>query len=96
MRENIPITTVVLNNSTMAIYADSRIPTAVERYNIKQTGGNYADMSRAMGAWAERVTDPDQIAPAMRRAQERNEAGEFALLEFITKEEGAYSKYQFV
>ena len=96
VRENIPITTVVLNNSTMAIYADSRIPTAVARYNIKQTGGNYADMSRAMGAWAERVTDPDQIGPAMRRAQERNEAGEFALLEFITKEEGAYSKYQFV
>ena len=32
----------------------------------------------------------------MQRAQERNRAGEFALLEFITKEEGAYSKYQFV
>ena len=96
VRESIPITTVVLNNSTMAIYADSRIPTAVARYNIKQTGGNYTDMSRAMGAWAERITEPDQIAPAMLRARERNEAGEFALLEFITKEEGAYSKYQFV
>ena len=96
VRESIPITTVVLNNSTMAIYADSRIPTAVARYNIKQTGGNYTDMSQAMGAWAERITEPDQIAPAMLRARERNEAGEFALLEFITKEEGAYSKYQFV
>ena len=38
VRENIPITTVVLNNSTMAIYADSRIPTAVARYNIKADG----------------------------------------------------------
>jgi len=95
VREGIAITTVVLNNNTMAIYPDSRMPTAVSRYHTKETGGNYADMSRAMGAWAERVTDPDQIGPAMRRAQERNEAGEFALLEYITKEEGAYSKYQF-
>ena len=96
VREGIPITTVVLNNSTMGIYPDSRMPTAVARYNTKQMSGNYADMSRAMGAYAERITEPQDIAPAMRRAQERNEAGEFALLEFITKEEGAYSKYQFV
>ena len=96
VRERIPITTVVLNNNTMAIYPDSRMPTAVARYNTKYMGGNFSDMARSMGAWAERITDPDQIAPAMRRAQERNEAGEFALLEYVTKEEGAYSKYQFV
>ena len=96
VRENLATTTVVLNNSTMAIYPDSRMPTAVARYNTKQTGGNYADRSRAMGAWAERVTDPDQIARAMRRAQERNEAGAFALLECLTEEKWAHSKYQFV
>ena len=96
VRERIPITTVVLNNNTMAIYPDSRMPTAVARYNTKYMGGNFADMARSMGAYAERITDPDDIAPGMRRAQERNEAGEFALLEYVTKEEGAYSKYQFV
>ena len=91
-----PITTIVLNNSTMAIYPDSRMPTAVARYNTKQMTGNFADMSRALGAYAEQITEPQDIAPAMQRAMERNQAGEFALLEFITKEEGAYSKYQFV
>ena len=96
VRERIPITTIVLNNSTMAIYPDSRMPTAVARYNTKQMTGNFADMSRALGAYAEQITEPQDIAPAMQRAMERNQAGEFALLEFITKEEGAYSKYQFV
>ena len=96
VRERIPITTVVLNNSTMAIYPDSRMPTAVAKYNTKQMTGNFAEMSRALGAYSERITEPQDIIPAMQRAQERNQAGEFALLEFITKEEGAYSKFQFV
>ena len=33
VRERIPITIIVLNNSTMAIYPDSRLPVAMERYH---------------------------------------------------------------
>ena len=96
VRENIPITTVVLNNSTMAIYPDSRIPVAVERYNIKNLTGNFAEVAQALGAYSEQITQPGDIIPAMQRAQEMNRSGRMALLEFITKEEGAQSKFQFV
>jgi acetolactate synthase-1/2/3 large subunit len=49
----------------------------------------------ALGAYSERITDPNEITPAMRRAQEANKSGRPALLEFITKEEGVFSKYRF-
>ena len=49
VRSGIPITTVVMNNSTMAIYPDSRIPTAVERYNIKELSGDFYQVGLGFG-----------------------------------------------
>ena len=95
VRSSIPITTVVMNNSTMAIYPDSRIPTAVERYNIKELSGDFYQVGLALGAYAEQIHTPDEIKPAMQRAMEANANGRPALLEFITKEEGTFSKFQF-
>ena len=95
VRSGIPITTVVMNNSTMAIYPDSRIPTAVERYNIKELSGDFYQVGLALGAYAEQIHTPDEIKPAMQRAMEANANGRPALLEFITKEEGTFSKFQF-
>ena len=95
VRSQIPITTIVLNNYTMAIYSDSRFPEAVRKYNLKELSGNFADVAQALGAFSERVTEPGEIVPAIKRAQEMNRAGKTALLEFITKEEGEYSKFQF-
>jgi thiamine pyrophosphate-dependent acetolactate synthase large subunit-like protein len=95
VRERIPITTIVLNNSTMGIYPDSRMPVAVERYHTKQLSGNFAEVAEALGAYSERITDPKEIVPAFQRAQEVNQSGRPALLEFITKEEGAFSKFRF-
>ena len=95
VRSQIPITTIVLNNYTMAIYPDSRFPEAVRKYNLKELSGNFADVAQALGAFSERVTEPGEIVPAIKRAQEMNRAGKTALLEFITKEEGEYSKFQF-
>ena len=95
VRCGIPITTVVMNNSTMAIYPDSRIPTAVERYNIKELSGDFYQVGLALGAYAEQIHTPDEIKPAMQRAMEANANGRPALLEFITKEEGTFSKFQF-
>ena len=48
-----------------------------------------------MGAYAEQIHTPDEIKPAMQRAMEANANGRPALLEFITKEEGTFSKFQF-
>ena len=95
VRSRIPITTIVLNNYTMAIYSDSRFPEAVRRYDIKGLTGNFSDVAQALGAFSERITEPDEIVPAIKRAQEMNRSGRTALLEFITKEEGDYSKFQF-
>ena len=89
-RSGIPILTVVLNNSTMAIET-SHMARSHELYRTRDLGGQYADLARAMGGWAEKVEDPSDIAPAILRAKTATENGEAALLEFITSEEGEFS-----
>ena len=92
VRAQIPILTIVLNNSTMGIYADSRYPVANLQYQVKRLSGNFAEVAKALGAYSERIGDPDDIVPAIERAQAMTRSGRPALLEFITKEERAYSK----
>jgi acetolactate synthase-1/2/3 large subunit len=90
VRCSIPITTVVLNNSSMAIERHALV-VSHDRYRTRDIGGNYADMGRAMGGYAERVDKPQEIAPALQRARRLNEEGKAVLLEFITSEEIAFS-----
>jgi len=87
VRSNLPIITVVLNNATMA--AETSIMVAShELYNTRDLGGNYADMGRAMGGYAERIEDPSEVIPAFRRARQVTEQeGTAVLLEFITSAE---------
>ena len=90
VRANIPILTVVLNNSAMAI----EIPHLVlshEKYRTRDIGGRYADMALAMGGWAERVERPEEVSGAFARARKATESGQAALLEFITSQETAFS-----
>ena len=89
-RNSIPILTVVLNNSSMAIET-THMARSHELYGTRDIGGNYADMGRAMGGWAERVADPADVGPAILRARKATEDGQAALLEFITSEETAFS-----
>jgi acetolactate synthase-1/2/3 large subunit len=90
VRSNLPILTVVLNNSTMAIETAS-METSHGLFGTRDLGGNYADMATAMGGWAERVEDPAEVAPAILRARRATENGEAALLEVITSEEREFS-----
>src|SRR5881628_1689787 len=90
VRCGIPITTIVLNNSAMAIERHALV-VSHDRYRTRDIGGNYADMARAMGGQAERVTKPADIAGAIGRARKVNEGGQPFLLEFITSEEIAFS-----
>jgi acetolactate synthase I/II/III large subunit len=90
VRCGIPITTVVLNNSAMAIERHALV-VSHDRYRARDIGGNYADMGRAMGGYAERVEKPADIAAAIQRARQANEEGRAVLLEFITSEEIAFS-----
>ncbi|HAL47099.1 MAG: hypothetical protein CL694_10620 [Chloroflexi bacterium] len=89
-RNNIPILTVVFNNSTMAITAGA-MATSHELYSTRDIGGNYADMARAMGGWSEKVEDPSDVAAAIQRARAATEDGKASLLEFITSEESDFS-----
>ena len=91
VRSNIPIITVVLNNSTMAV--ETQAMTDSHRlYGTRDLGGNYADLGKAMGGYAERIEDPSQVSAAFTRARRVNEEdGKAVLLEFITNEEGEFS-----
>ena len=86
VRSGIPIITVVLNNSTMAVETDA-MATSHALYQTRDLGGNYADMGTAMGGYAERIEDPEEIIPAFQRARRMTEEGRAVLLEFITSAE---------
>ena len=90
VRSNIPILTVVLNNSTMAIET-SHMAASHEMYRTRDLGGDYSEMAKAMGGWSEKVSDPNDIKNAFKRAREATENGNAALLEFITSEEQDFS-----
>ncbi len=93
VRERIPILSVLLNNSSMAM----EIPVmkvATEKYRSTDISGHYADMARAFGGYGERVTQPGEIVPAIRRAIRQTQEGVPALLEFITAREIEYSLYR--
>ena len=90
VRCKIPILTIVLNNSSMAIET-RHLPLSHAKYRTRDIGGDYADMATAMGAWAERVDEPDDVGPALERARRATEDGRTALLEFITSEEITFS-----
>ena len=91
VRNNIPILTIVSNNSTMAIETN-RLVGSHELYGTRDVGGNYADLARSLGGWAERVEDPADVGPAILRARRATEEGRAALLEFITSAETALNR----
>ena len=90
VRERIPVLSVVLNNSAMGIYSPNSFPTANDLYGTKYTGGNFAQVAEAMGSYNARIEKPEEIVPAIRTATKVIEAGQPAVLEFITKEEQAF------
>ncbi|MBG99058.1 MAG: hypothetical protein CMN58_01785 [Solibacterales bacterium] len=86
VREEIPILTMLLNNSAMGGY-QKYIPKAVERYGTKYLTGNYSEVARGLGAYTERIEQPSEIIPAIERAITQTKEGKPVLLEFITCEE---------
>ena len=55
--------------------------------------GVCAGFARALGAYGERVTSPEEIVPALQRGIAATQRGEAALLEFITAQELGVSSY---
>lgn len=90
VRAGIPILTIVLNNSTMAIEIP-HMKLSHERHRARDLGGNYANLARELGGWSEKVSDPAQVGEAILRARRATEDGHAALLEFVTSAETAFS-----
>ncbi len=91
VRSEIPILTVVLNNSVMTNY-DHHMPEATKRYRSNELGGNYSKVAEGLGLHCERVFTPDGLAPAFKRAGAANREGRPALVEAISKVENNVSK----
>ena len=87
-RAEIPILTVVLNNGVMTHY-HAHMPLATERWGSNRLGGDYAKVSEALGAYAERVDTPQEVGAALRRGLAANRDGKPAVIEVMTKEEEA-------
>jgi thiamine pyrophosphate-dependent acetolactate synthase large subunit-like protein len=92
VRERLPILSILLNNSSMAIEL-AVMPKATEKYRATDISGDYAAMARALGGYGERVTSVADIVPAIKRGIAQTKAGKPALLEFITCQETRLSKY---
>ena len=91
-RERIPILSVLLNNFSMAIELKV-MKVATEKYRSTDISGHYADFAKALGCYGERVTEPDEIVPAIKRGIEKTREGTPALLEFITEKAEDFSIY---
>ncbi len=92
VRERIPILSVLSNNFCMAIELDV-MKVSTEKYRSTDISGDYAAFARAMGGYGERITDPAEIVPAIRRGIAKTEEGIPALLEFITSKEEDISTF---
>ena len=91
VRERIPVLSILLNNFSMAIEIPI-MPISTEKYRSTDISGNYAEMARAFGGYGERISDPAEIVPAIRRGIEQTQAGRPVLLEFLTAKETEISR----
>ena len=91
-RSELGTITVVLNNGVMTHYYD-HFPHATENWKSNELGGIYSDTAKSLGAHGERIHNPDEIGPAMKRALEASNSGQPVLLEMNTKEEENISNY---
>jgi thiamine pyrophosphate-dependent acetolactate synthase large subunit-like protein len=86
VREEIPILTILLNNSAMGNY-QKNITRACELIGTKHLSGNYSQVAQGLGAWTRRIEKPEEIIPAIEAGITATREGKPALLEFITREE---------
>jgi acetolactate synthase-1/2/3 large subunit len=86
VRYGVGVTTIHINNGGFAGYGPGFWGPGHDPYTCEVCDHAVADMSesvKAMGYYAEHVTDPADIAPALRRALDENAKDRPAYLEFI-------------
>jgi len=91
-RNRLGTLTIVFNNGLMGDY-EKHLPNATRLYRARYITGDYAKIAEGLGAYAEKVERPEEIIPAARRALKITQEGRPALLDIVTREETALSKY---
>ena len=85
VRMGLPTLTVLLNNGgtgggLMAMDRANAAPPS-----MAELGGNFSLVAQGLGAYSERVEDPNEITPALRRGIQATESGQAALIEVIIR-----------
>ncbi len=93
VRNKIGILTIVFNNQIMAIER-SHQPYSAESHDSLAHGGDYQMVAEGLGAWSEKVVQPDDFVPALKRAIAVTETGKPAVLDCVVKEGYDFSKYE--
>jgi thiamine pyrophosphate-dependent acetolactate synthase large subunit-like protein len=89
-RCSIPILSVVLNNSTMAIETPSLVDSH-EAFNARDIGGDYTALAAGLGVAARRVERPAELRDVFDWAIRTTIDGKPALVEVITSAETRFS-----
>jgi thiamine pyrophosphate-dependent acetolactate synthase large subunit-like protein len=92
VRSGTPITTIVLNNGGMATYPTD-YPIARKQFGATFMTGDYAKIAEGMGAVGITVTQPSEVATALKRARKLNADGRTVLLDIHTNMEGRKSNF---
>jgi thiamine pyrophosphate-dependent acetolactate synthase large subunit-like protein len=92
VRAGAPITTIVLNNGGMATYPGG-YPSAREMFGTTEMTGDYAKIAEGMGAVGITVTDPNEVASAIKQAQKLNAEGRTVLLDIHSNMEPRKSRF---
>ena len=85
-RHKLGVTIIHINNGGYSGYGPGFWGKGHDPYTWKVSDAETictANMAKALGLYAERVTEPAEVAPALKRALDANGKGQPALLEFI-------------
>jgi len=96
VRHEIGVTTLHINNGGFAGYGPGFWGEGHDPYTCNVSDHSVADMSeaaRAMGYYAEDVTEPSEIMPALRRAFDENSRNRPAYLEFICSQHPVFGSW---
>ena len=91
-RSKIGVVIVMVNNGVMGGY-EKYMPVATERYNAKSLTGDYTKVAEGLGAHAEKISQPKDIIPAIKRAIKVADKGKPALVEVLTRDYPVLSKF---
>ncbi len=96
VRQNIGITVAHISNGGFAGYGPGFWGDGHDPYTHRVLGPEDLDMSRVageLGLHSERVTEPSDVIPALRRALSANDAGQPSYIEFICSQYPVYGGF---